>query len=149
VYKFPKSNAMMEFQLQTMLLGRPWSRANCGNIPVERDYFKYSKTPLLCPRNFSCHLQNFFRSLQFPYIHNVLFTLILHFQNVRLPAIYIFRALTEGTFWHKAVSADKLLVSTCLLCTTIAICWSAIQLRRICILLYIRPRHLLYDNHSK
>lgn len=23
VYKFPKSNAMMEFQLQTMLLGRP------------------------------------------------------------------------------------------------------------------------------
>jgi hypothetical protein len=43
------------------------------------------------------HLQHFFKSLQFQFIMYLLFTSILHIQNFKLPTIYIFRALTEGT----------------------------------------------------
>jgi hypothetical protein len=73
---------------------------------------------------FSRHLQHFFRSLEFSYISNTFFTLILRFWNFKLPAIYIFKALTEGfdIKWqslkclhkiNKMASAERLLVCTC------------------------------------
>jgi hypothetical protein len=48
----------------------------------------------------------FFRPLQFPYAHSALFSSILRFQNFKLPAIYIFRALTECTFLHKMATVE-------------------------------------------
>jgi hypothetical protein len=46
---------------------------------------------------YSRHMQHFFRSLQFPCIHNVSFTSILRLWNFKFHAIYIFRAFREGT----------------------------------------------------
>jgi hypothetical protein len=48
---------------------------------------------------FTLHLQHFFRSLQFSYIHKALFTSVLRFQNFKFSSIYIFRALNrENSF---------------------------------------------------
>jgi hypothetical protein len=116
-----------------------------------------SRTPLL---HFPTIFNFFFRSLQVLYVHNALFTSILCFWNFISPIIYIIRVLTEGTvltkwrllrelprfnslvslqrqqFWHKMASVERLFVSTCFSRNNIAICWSATQLRRICILHY-------------
>jgi hypothetical protein len=56
--------------------------------------------------------ETFLKSLQFPHIHSVLFTLILCFQNVKLPVLYIFSALTEGTVRHKIMPAEIFLLRT-------------------------------------
>jgi hypothetical protein len=77
-----------------------------------------------------------FQVSSIPYIHNALFTSILHFQNFKFHAIYIFRVLTEGTVDIKWRLLTDCLYLHVLSCTTIAIRWSAIQLQQLCILLY-------------
>jgi hypothetical protein len=58
---------------------------------------------------FSCHLQHFFRSLQFPYIHNALFTLKIS----NFPQFTPLEHLQWEQFQYKIVSAERLHVSTC------------------------------------
>jgi hypothetical protein len=54
-----------------------------------------------------------FRSLQFSYINNALFTSILCFWNFKFPAVYFFWSILWEHFWHKMVSAQRLLISAC------------------------------------
>jgi hypothetical protein len=111
----------------------------------------YSRTSILCSRNLCFAV--FFRSLRFPNIHNGLFTSIFCFQNfhnlqlrgdsfwhkwcplTELPRFTSLQRLQREQFWQNGVCWEIACIYI-LSRTTIAICWSAIQLRRACYLLY-------------
>jgi hypothetical protein len=82
-------------------------------------------------------LQHFFMSLRFPYIHNALFTLSLRFWNFTFPCnLHLYSPHRRNISDIKWRLLSDCLYMHVLSHTTVTICWSAIQLRRIYILLY-------------
>jgi hypothetical protein len=103
--------------------------------PLQQFFSKLSSMYIRIPLLHSCNLH-------FPLISNIFSgpfifpILIMYFYSFMFPKFQTFcnlclECIQKEQFWHKAASTDKLLVSTCLSCTTITIHWLAMQLRRI------------------